>query len=54
MKLKKVTKDSDCKTLYHSSSVDFENAVNKLLAEGYVINSSSCNSKGWIAIMIKK
>lgn len=42
----------NCVVLEMENHVDFENALNKWLAAGYKMVSSSCNSKYYKAILI--
>lgn len=41
-----------CVVLEMENKIDFENAMNDYLSDGYKIEASSCNSKYYKAILI--
>lgn len=41
-----------CIVLEMENKIDFENAMNKYLSDGYKVEASSCNSKYYKAILI--
>lgn len=41
-----------CIVLEMENKTDFENAMNKYLSDGYKVETSSCNSKYYKAILV--
>ena len=41
-----------CVVLEMENKIDFENAINDCLSDGYKVETSSCNSKYYKAILI--